>query len=78
MELESDKAAVYDSLCYCYSYLGEVEKAFETQKKALELCDSNPKFYCNMGWVELIRGNLDAAKIILENSLEGDAFYPFL
>jgi Flp pilus assembly protein TadD len=78
MELESDKAAVYDSLCYCYSYLGEVEKAFETQKKALELCDSNPKFYCNMGWVELIRGNLDAAKIMLEKSLEGDAFYPFL
>ncbi|OEU49920.1 MAG: hypothetical protein BA871_04485 [Desulfuromonadales bacterium C00003096] len=72
MELESDKAAVYDSLSYCYATLGEAEKAFETQQKALELCDSNPKFYCNMGWVELIRGNLDAAKIMLEKSLELD------
>ncbi len=49
MELESDKAAVYDSLSYCYSTLGEMGEAFETQKKTLELCDSNPKFYCNMG-----------------------------
>ena len=72
MELESDKAAVYDSICYCYSNLGEMEKAFETQNKALELCDSNPKFYCNMGWVELIRGNLNAAKTMLEKSLELD------
>ena len=72
MELESDKAAVYDSLSYCYSTLGEIEKAFETQQKALELCNSNHKFYCNMGWVELIRGNLDAAKIMLEKSLTLD------
>lgn len=33
MELESDKAAVYDALSYCYSTLGEMEKAFETQHK---------------------------------------------
>lgn len=33
MVLESDKATVYDSLSYCYSTLGEMEKAFETQHK---------------------------------------------
>jgi len=47
-----------------------MEKAFETQQKALELCDSNHRFYCNMGWLEMIRGNLDAAKTMLEKSLE--------
>ena len=70
MEIESDKANVYDSIGYCYSGLGDMEKAFETQRKALELCDSNHRFYCNMGWFEMICGNLDAAKAMLEKSLE--------
>jgi len=69
-EFEKDKAKVYDSISYCYSCLGDMEKAFETQQKALELCDSNHRFYCNMGWLEMIRGNLDAAKTMLEKSLE--------
>ncbi len=70
MELESDKANVYDCISSCYPYLGDMQKAFETQQKALELCDSNHRFYCNMGWLEMIRGNLDAAKTMLERSLE--------
>jgi len=69
-EFEKDKAKVYDSISYCYSCLSDMEKAFETQQKALELCDSNHRFYCNMGWLEMIRGNLDAAKTMLEKSLE--------
>ena len=72
MELESDKANVCDSISHCYYCLGEMEKAFETQRKALELCDSNHRFYSNMGWFEMIRGNLDAAKVMLERSLELD------
>ena len=72
MELESDKAKVYDSISYCHYYLGDMKKAFETQQKALELNDSNSKFYCNMGWIEMIRGNLDTAKTMLEKSLELD------
>jgi len=70
MELERDKAKVYDCINYCYVYLGEWDKAFETQQKAIELCDSNHRFYCNMGWLEMIRGNLNAAKTMLEKSLE--------
>jgi hypothetical protein len=70
MDLESDKANVCDSISHCYSCLGDMEKAFETQRKALELCDSNHRFYCNMGWFEMIRGNPDAAKTMLERSLE--------
>jgi len=70
MEIERDKAKVYDCISYCYSYLGDMEKAFESQQKALELCDSNHRFYCNMGWLEMIRGNLDVAKTMLEKSLE--------
>jgi hypothetical protein len=70
MELESDKANVYDSISNCYYYLSDIKKAFETQQKALELNDSNHRFYCNMGWIEMVRGNLDTAKIMLEKSLE--------
>ena len=70
MALESDKAKVYDSISYCYSYLGNFEKALETQQKVLELCDSNHRFYCNMGWIEMIGGHLDTAKTMLEKSLE--------
>jgi len=72
MEIESDKAKVYDSISYCHYYLGDTKKAFEIQQKALELNDSNAKFYCNMGWIEMIRGNLDTAKTMLEKSLELD------
>jgi len=72
MELESDKANVYDCISLCYTYLGDMQKAFEIQQKALELCDSNHRFYCNMGWIEIIRGNLDVAKTMLERSLELD------
>lgn len=72
MEIESDKAKVYDSISYCYYYLGNMKKAFETQQKALELNDSSAKFYCNMGWIEMARGNLDTAKTMLERSLELD------
>ena len=70
MEVESDKANVYDSISNCYACLGDMEKTFETQRKALELCDSNHRFYCNMGWFEMIYGNPDAAKVMLEKSLE--------
>ena len=72
MEIESEKAKVYDSISCCHYYLGNIKKAFEIQQKALELNDSNAKFYCNMGWIEMIRGNLDAAKTMLEKSLELD------
>lgn len=72
MEIESDKAKVYDYISYCYYYPGNIKKAFETQQKALELNDSNAKFYCNMGWIEMVRGNPDTAKTMLDKSLELD------
>ena len=72
MELETDKANVYDCLCSCYCYMGNIKKAIEVQQKALELCDSNSRFYCNLGWLEMIRGNPDTAKTQLEKSLELD------
>jgi len=69
-KIEKNKAEVYDYLSYCYVYLDDLDKAFEFQQKAIELCDSNNKFFCNMGWVELLRGNVDAAKTMLEKSLK--------
>jgi len=61
LDIEQDKAIVYDHIAFCYVYLGELEKAFETQKNALKLDDKNHRYYCNMGWIEMIRGNLDSA-----------------
>lgn len=69
-ELERDKAKVYDSLACCYANLGDLDKAFEIQQNAIELCGSNHRFYCNMGWVEMLRGNPDAAEIMLVKSLD--------
>ncbi len=69
LDIEQDKAIVYDHIAFCYVYLGELEKAFETQKNALKLDDKNHRYYCNMGWIEMIRGNLDSAKTMLKKSL---------
>ncbi|MFQ6091580.1 MAG: tetratricopeptide repeat protein [bacterium] len=72
MKIEGDKANVYDYISYCYVYLGDMDKAFEAEQKAIDLSDLNHRFYCNMGWVEMLRGNLEAAKVMLEKSLELD------
>ncbi|MCK4614718.1 MAG: hypothetical protein KAU14_07935 [Thermoplasmata archaeon] len=69
---EEDRAKVHDYKSYCYACLGELDKAFECEKRAIELDDSNNKFYCNMGWVEMWRGNPEEAKPYLEKSLELD------
>ena len=70
LEIENDKANVYDHISYCFAYLGVLEKAFEAQNVAIKLNDSNPRFFCNLGWVEFLRGNIDAAKDMLERALE--------
>ena len=71
-KIEKNEGKLYDYLSYCHVHLDDLNKAFEFQKKAIELCDSNNKFFCNMGWVELLRGNVDAAKIMLDKSLKLD------
>lgn len=72
MDIERDKANVYDLMSYCYVYMGDYEKARESQKNALKLCDTNNRYFCNMGWIEMICGNLDAAKKMLDKSLRLD------
>ncbi|MEA3458418.1 MAG: hypothetical protein U9R21_07045 [Candidatus Thermoplasmatota archaeon] len=71
-KIEKDKAKVYDCLSYCYVYLDDFDKAFHIQKKALESCDTNNKYFSNMGWIELLRGNIDNAKKMLDRSLKLD------
>ena len=71
-KIEKNKAKVYDCLSYCHVYLDDFDKAFQIQKKALELCDTNNKFFSNMGWVELLQGNVGAAKKMLDKSLKLD------
>lgn len=71
-KIEKNKAKVYDCLSYCHVYCDDFDKAVQTQKKALKLCDTHNKYFSNMGWIELLRGNVDAAKKMLEKSLKLD------
>lgn len=69
LDIEQDKASVYDRIAFCYVYLGDLKNASEMQKKAVKLDDKNHRYYCNMGWIEMICGNLDSAKTMLKRSL---------
>jgi tetratricopeptide (TPR) repeat protein len=71
-KIATDKGGVHDSLASCYAYLGDLDKAIEEQQQALKLSPSNHRLNCNMGWLEMIRGNLHEAKDALERSLELD------
>lgn len=72
LKIATDKGEVHDSLASCYAYLGDLDKAIEEQQQALKLSPSNHRLHCNMGWLEMMRGNLHAAKDALERSLELD------
>jgi len=72
LEIATDKAEVHDFISCCYVYLGDLDKAVASQRRALKLSPTNHRFHCNMGWIELIRGNLDAAGSALERSLKLD------
>ena len=72
LKIATDKGEVHDSLASCYAYLGDFNTAIEEQQQALKLSPSNHRFHCNMGWLEMMRGNLHAAKDALERSLELD------
>ena len=72
LKIATDKGGVHDSLASCYAYLGDLDKAIEEEQQALKLSPSNHRLNCNMGWLEMIRGNLHAAKDALERSLELD------
>lgn len=70
MEVAQDKADVYDWLCLFYSRQGDLDTAFEMAGRAVELDDGNPRLLCNLGWTQLLRGNLEEAGALLERSLE--------
>ncbi len=72
LKIATDKGEVHDCLASCYAYLGDLDKAVEKQQQALKLSPSNHRLHCNMGWLEMMRGNLHAAKDALERSLELD------
>ncbi len=72
LEIAADKGEVHDCLAPCYAYLGDLDTAIKEQQQALKLSPSNHRFHCNMGWLEMMRGNLHAAKEALERSLELD------
>jgi len=72
LEIATDKGEVHDYLASCYACLGDLDKAVENQQQALKLSPLNHRFHCNMGSLEMMRGNLHAAKDALERSLKLD------
>ncbi len=75
LEIEKDKKKpwVYDSIANCYACLNDTDKAIEFQQGAIEsVSKPNCKFYSNMGWLELIRGNIEEAGKALKKAVELD------
>ena len=71
IEKERKKPPVYDRIAHCYASLNDVEKAVEYQRRAIE-SNPNSKFYSNMGWLEMIRGNLEEAERALKRAVKLD------
>lgn len=73
IEKAKEKPSVYDRIALCYASLNDVDKAIEYQQRAIESeSDPNCKFYSNMGWLEMIRGNVEEAEKMLKKAVELD------
>lgn len=66
-----EKPSVYDSIALCYAHLNDIDKAIEYQRRAIESSE-NCKFYSNLGWLEMIRGNVEEAERMLKKAVELD------
>ena len=66
-----DKPSVYDSIALCYACLNDIDKAIEYQRRAVE-SNENCKYYSNLGWLEMIRGNVEEAEKMLKKAVELD------
>jgi len=69
--IEKDKGLVYDSISLCYASRNEIDKAIAYQQRAIE-SDPNCKFYSNLGWLEMIRGNVEEAEKMLKKAVKLD------
>lgn len=65
------KAMIYDDIVGSYYELGKIDEAILLEEKAIEMHPSAGK-YSNMGWLQMIKGNLDAAENFLKKALEMD------
>ena len=72
IEKAKEKPSVYDRIAHCYACLNATDKAIEYQQKAIESNPKNCKFYSNMGWLEMIRGNVEEAEKALKRAVELD------
>ncbi|MDI6810128.1 MAG: tetratricopeptide repeat protein [archaeon] len=71
IERDKQKPEVYDRIAHCYAVLNKMDKAIEYQQRAIE-SGSSSKFYSNMGWLEMIRGNIEEAEKTLKKAVELD------
>ena len=66
-----EKADVYNDIIGCYVYLDNVNKAIEVQQKAVELSKC-AEYYSNLGWLMMIKGDLDKAEESLKEAAKLD------
>lgn len=66
-----EKADVYNDIIGCYVYLDNVNKAIEVQQKAVELSKC-AEYYSNLGWLMMIKGDLDKAEESLKEAVKLD------
>ncbi len=62
-------ALFHNSLSYCYGILGELEKAVEEAKLAVELDPDNYLYLTDLGWSLVEAEKLDEAEIVLEKAV---------
>lgn len=70
--LEREPAGVLDRIACCHVHLGDLDEAVEMQRRAVALDDDNARLLCNLGWIELLRGELGKARTYLDRSLAMD------
>lgn len=68
---KKDLAYLYNSMGFCYDFLGDRDKAIEFEKKAVDL-HKCPDYHSDLGWSYLILGDVKKAKKSLDSALKLD------
>ncbi len=75
LELDVDKpskATAHGDIANCFFYIGDLDRALDEAEKAVSISPDHCKSLSNLGWIRMTRGELSAAKEVLEKAVEAD------